>query len=472
MFRNAKRNTSPPELGRSRSPLVDWIARRVAALRASRALALPALGAPSRRRLRAPCPGRLSTLFAARLAARAGIPLQAFLQHRLARHLANLPVPAARLPVALAVEDGALVARPGAPAPSRRAPSLESFLRAEGPAALGPEIQLAHADVARIGAQMEAQRQLAEAARREVEEANRAAIADPADEAQASRMGRPQVPPPFGLVLQLLALAFLLAEAWQLTGPYLATAGIGRALQAELRRDPLAFGLAVGLGLGSAVSLVLCADLALRRARDLIDAPQNRWLPAVFTMGGAVAAALGLAGSLASMRAGPSRAVELACARVALVLAVLAIPFTIAWMLRLARELDAVRDQALASARAWEAQHYRALADLARRAAALREEERRAAQLEAERALAVQRLRMLQHRAQAAERLAADAAEEDEADLARIAQSIAAALERDRYAYLRQAAARGLPAGRGGDPRPAPARPAPAGVGESLGLAG
>lgn len=471
--RNAKRNTSPTDLDRTRNPLSSWLARWVAELRAPRVPALAALCAPSRRRLRAPRPSRLSALFAARLAVRAGIDLQTFLRHRLARHLADLPVPATRLPVALAVEDGVVVARPSAPAPSRRAPWLESFLRAEGPSALGPEIQLAHADVAWFGVRMEVQRERAEAARLAVQDANRTAIADPADEAQASRMGRPAVPPPLGLVLQFLAMAFLLAEAWQLTAPYLAMAGIsGRALQAELRRDPLGLGLAVTFGLGTAVSLVLCADLALQRARGLLEAPRARWLPALVAAGGAVALALGIAGSMASMRAGPNHSVDLACARVALILAVLAIPFTIAWTLRLAYALDAVRDQALAGARAWEAQHYRALADLARRTAALREEERRVAQLESERAVAVQRLRALQHRARTAERLAADAAEEDEADLARIAQSIAAALERDRYEYLRRAAAHGVPAGRGEDPRPTPVRPTSAGVGESLGLAG
>ncbi len=476
ILRNTKRATPPAEPDREKSPLMQWFSSCAAELRAARP-ALPALRIPPRQKLRPSRPGGVSAWWAARLAVRAGIPIQDFLQHRLARRLAGLSVPASRLPAALSIEAGRVVARPTAPASARRAPRLESFLRAEGPAALAAEIQLTQADAARLAARIEAQRQRVDATRHEVEDSDRGAIADPADEAQAIQMGRPAVPPALGLGLHVFALALLLAETWQIAIPCLGAAGIATGdLLAEAQRNPVSLALGSVFALGAAASLVLCADLGLRRAREIFDASRTRRAGTALAALAAAALGLGLAGSVAAMRPGLRDPVDLRWARSALFLALLAIPFTTAWLLRLARALDAARAQALTAARAWDSLHYRALADLARRSAALSEEEHSCARLEAERAASIRRLRAFQRRGAMAERLAADAADEEESDLSRIAQAITAALEIDRYEYVRQAATRGLAVEHGREPRPAsapgPVRPARPEVGESLGLAG
>jgi hypothetical protein len=433
-----------PDPGPQKNPLV-WMRERLAELHALRASPAPRI--PSRQKLRSPRPSWLAARWGARLAIRAGIPIEDFLQHRLSRHLAALPVPPSRLPVTIAVEDGGVIASASSPAPRPRAPWLESFLRAEGPAALGAEIQLAQADAARLAGRVEAQRKRLEEVTRELEEAMRGAdVADPADEAQAQQMGRPQVPPPLGLGLQLFALALLLAETWQLAVPCLEGAGIRTSdFSAELQRRPMGLVLGSVFALGASASLFLFAHLALRRGLELFQAqpePRRRLWTALAAAAGALLAAA-MAWSIAGVRPGAARAIDLRYARWTLFLIALAIPVATAWMLRTARELSAVRAEALARARAWDHEHYRSYAELSRRAAVRGEEERRLAGLEADRAAAARRLHGLQQRGAIAQRLADDAADQDEHELARVSQSIAAALELDRYEYVRQATNRG-----------------------------
>ena len=446
MTSQTNQKTNNPEPGPQKNPL-QWVQERFSELRAPRAA--PALKLPPRQKLHPPKVTWSSAWWAARLALRAGIPLEDFLQHRLSQHLAALPVPPSRLPVTIAVDDGGVIASTSSPAPAPRAPWLESFLRAEGPAALGPEIQLAQADAARLAARIEAQRKRVDEVTRELEEVTRGAdVADPADEAQAQQMGRPQVPPPLGLGLQLFALALLLAETWQLAVPCLEGAGIRTSnLSAELQRTPMGVVLGSIFALGASASLFLFAHLALRRGLELFQAqaePRRRLLTALAAAAAALLA-VAMAWSIAGVRPGTTRAVDLRYARWTLFLIALAIPAATAWMLRTARELDAARAEALAKARAWDHEHYRSYAELSRRAAALGEEERQLAGLEADRAAAVRRLHGLQQRGALAQRLADDAADQDEQELARVGQSIAAALELDRYEYVRQATRRGSP---------------------------
>ena len=442
MTSQTSNKTTTPAPAPQKNPL-QWVQERLSELRAPRAA--PALKIPPRQKLRSPKASRSSAWWAARLAVRAGIPVKDFLQHRLSQRLAALAVPPSRLPVTIAVEEGGAIA--AAPAPAQRAPWLESFLRAEGPAALGPEVQFAQADAARLAARIEAQRARVDEVTRELEEVTRGAdVADPADEAQARQMGRPQIPPPLGLGLQLFALALLLAETWQLAVPCLEGAGIRTAnLSAELQRTPMGVVLVSIFALGASASLFLFAHLALRRGLELFQAqaePRRRLLTALAAAAAALLAAA-MAWSITGVRPGTTRAVDLRYARWTLFLIALAIPAATAWMLRTARELDAMRAEALTKARAWDHEHYRSYAELSRRAAALGEEERRLAGLEADRAAAIRRLQRLQQRGAVAQRLAADAADEDEQELARVGQSIAAALELDRYEYVRQATNRG-----------------------------
>ena len=438
--------TTTPVPGPQKNPL-QWVQERLSELRAPRApRAAPALKPPPRQKLHAPKLSRFTAFWGARLAVRSGIPLEDFLQHRLSQHLADLPVPPSRLPITIAVDDGGVIASTSSPA-SARAPWLESFLRAEGPAALGPDVQLAQADAARLAARVEAQRKRVDEVTRELEEVTRGAdVADPADEAQAQQMGRPQVPPPLGLGLQLFALTLLLAETWQLAVPCLEGAGIRTSdLSAELHRTPMGVVLGSIFALGASASLFLFAHLALRRGLELFQAQAEARRRLLTALAAAAAAllAVAMAWSIAGVRPGTMRAVDLRYARWTLFLIALAIPAATAWMLRTARELDAARAEALAKARAWDHEHYRSYAELSRRAAALGEEERQLAGLEADRAAAVRRLHGLQQRGAVAQRLADDAADQDEQELARVGQSIAAALELDRYEYVRQATRHG-----------------------------
>jgi hypothetical protein len=410
------------------------------------------------------------------MAARAGVPLEEYLQHRLSRQLAALPVPAGRLPSEIAIEpDGTFSVRPGPPESERRAPWLASFLRAEGRAAVSADIDMAQARAARAAVRIDAQRQRVDAAASGLEAVTAGnEIADPADEAQALQMGRPPVPAPLGLALRGGALALVAAETWQLALPCFAAAGVRTAdLAAELHRDPVALGFGVLFALGASLSLFLFAHFALTRALDVLEA-QPAARRRAFAAAGAVAAtavAAAMAWSVAGARSGAADALDPRYTRAVVFLVVLAIPVTVAWLLAVARRHDAARDAALRDAAAWDREHYRALAEVSRHAAALAEEQRRLADLEAERDAALRQLQALQRRAALAERLAADAADAEEADLARLVQAVAAGLELDRYAYLRAADAHA--GALAPEPRAAAApQIASTDVGRNLGLTG
>jgi len=461
-----KTPTAPAESGSSRNPLL-WIRERLAELRAPRAA--PVLRIPKHPRVRPVRVSWLSSFWNARLAVRAAIPVESFLRHRLSQHVAVLPVPPSRLPLAITIEERGAILTVTQQTPSRRAPWLDSFLRAEGSSALAPEVHVAQADVARLAVRLDTQRARVDALGRELEDATRGQdLADPADAAQAQQMGRPPVPPPVGLGLQLFGLALLLAETWQLAVPCLEAAGIRTLdLAGELQHNPVGLVLGGLFALGASASLFLFAHLLVRRGRGLVgEQPGQRRLWTALAATGALALAVSMAWSIAGMRPGASRPVDLEYARVTLFLIALAIPLTTAWLMELAKQMNEERAEALALARAWDHEHYRSFAELSRRAAALAEEERRLMRLEAERLTAVRRMRALQQRVIMAERMAADAADEEEQDLVRLGQSIAASLELDRYEYVRQATALGLPIERrpvpgstgGGPPAPAPAR--------------
>jgi hypothetical protein len=454
---------------------VQWFLAKVAALKNLRARrAPPQIKIPRRPKLATPRPRWSSAWWQARLAARSSIPLDDFLSHRLSRHMASLPVPPSRLPVLFSIDEFGTIHTTPNPTPARRAPWLDSFLRAEGPSALGPEIQLAQADVARLAARIESQRKRVDESAREMEEATRGAQAvDPGDEAQAEQAGRPPVPLPIGIALQLFALALLLAETWQLAVPSLEAAGIhAHDLATEIKRNPVGLVLGLLFALGASASLFLFAHIALKRGLELFEAqPETRrrsWIGATAAAASLLAAAM--AWSIAGTRPGADHPVDLRYAQVTLFFIALSIPITTAWLVRVARGLEAERAEALTRARAWDQEHYRAYSDLSRRAGLVQEEERRLLRLEADRATAVRRLRALQQRSIDAQRLAADAADEEDAELARLAQAITACLELDRYEFVRQAGLRGLNVERV-PPPPAPSPVRGPEVGQTL-LAG
>jgi hypothetical protein len=257
----------------------------------------------------------------------------------------------------------------------------------------------------------------------------------------------------------------------------LALAGIRtRQLPAELQRDPVNVVLGALFALGASATLFLLAHRALRWVAGWLegDALRSR-VASALTSFATAALALALAAAIVAALPGAER-FDPRLARLAVFLVVLVIPFTGGWLFDLGRRLEGARAEALASARAWDREHYRILRDLGRRTAALEEEERRLAEVEAQRAAVLERLRTLQRRAAAAERLAADAAGEEGQELARLAQAVGTALELDRYRYLRLACARGQPMP-GPEATTAPAGPPPLRAGREvaepkLGLAG
>ncbi len=476
--KSSKANEGPAAPLQGVSP-VQWLATKLAELRAPRRQ-MAQLKLPKRAKLHVPKATWFPSFWAARLAVRAAIPIEDFLQHRLSRQVATLPVSPSSLPVEIAIDEGgAITLNPRPPAASRRAPWLQSFLRAEGSSALAPEIQLAQADVARLAARIDVQRKRVEEVAKDMEESTRGAeVADPDDEAQAKQMGRPSVPAPLGWGLFAFAMALLLAETWQLAMPCLEAAGIHTLdLPAELRRNPVGVVMGGVFALGAAASLFLLAHVALRRGIEAFSAQaedrQRFWGGCAAV--GAAGLAVAMAWSIAGLRPGAGREVDARYAQATLFLVALAIPITTAWLLRIGRAMNAARAQAHALATAWDQAHYRTLAEIGRRAAALGEEERRLGRLESDRAATVRRLRALQARSVAAERLASDAADDEEQELARIAQAIAAGLELDRYEYLRQAMGSVLDLShrrpQDARPRQAPSASPPVHAEESLGLA-
>jgi len=393
-------------------------------------------------RLRPVRPSPLSAFFSARLALRSGVGLEDYLQHRLAQRLAALAVVPGQLPVELSVEEGGRITARPALGPARPSPWLDSFLRDEGGSALAPAVERAHGELAYLSSKVESKRQRLEEASRALEEASRGAdLSDPRDEACARRMGQPVVPLPLGLALEGLAALLLLALTWQLTLPSLKAAGLPvRTLAVELERDPANALFGALFALGATLALFLIAHLALaRRAVAEASGGISFSLFGVGLIGGVLLGGLAAGVGRGSV---PSRGTI--AGHLLLALVALAIPLCAAWLARKGRALNLGRAEALRAVRAWRQVHYKAYDELTRLAVVHAEEWQGLLALEAERSELAQRLKALKERMALAERRAADAAACEEEDLARLAQSAVAALEQDRYEYLRQASRRGL----------------------------
>ncbi|HET8538710.1 MAG TPA: hypothetical protein VFL83_02440 [Anaeromyxobacter sp.] len=387
----------------------------------------------------------------ARAAVRAGMPLDDFLRARLARYLAELPVPGARLPVAIAVEDGQIACRVragAAPAPDAGGDAwIAPLVSADGPSAR-QEVAELEIRVAVLDGESDAARRRAEeiAHRFASDVAAGLVAAPPGVDATPEQMGRPPVrgPGPRGLMLAVAASA-LAAEAWQVAVPLLAGAGIDpEAVVAEAATRPGDVASLVLFALGVTASLFALAHGALSAGAALLaaelDPHRRRWLA------GAGAAASALAALVAaSVAALPRPTGADAPAGVALAILLLAVPVGAALVLRAAARLESARADELARALAWDRDRALALAERARRLEELRWAEDEQADLERQREAARRRLRDLSARAIALARQAAAAAEQERTGLARLAQGLVAALELDRYAYVRHAAARGVP---------------------------
>jgi hypothetical protein len=377
----------------------------------------------------------------ARLAVRSGVRLEDFLRGRLAHYAALLPVPLEALPVTIDIEGGEPVVRarpPARPRPDARAAPrpdawLEPLVSREGPHA-AQEIRDAEGVVRVLEARTQASRERADALARTLADdlAAGAVPSPPRIEATAEQLGRPPVPSqlPFSL-LQGFVVALLGAEAWRFGGPALAASGVPSADVAEaLRSAPLPAAMGLVFAVGAAVAVFAFAAFSLARARAAIaeaEAPRRR---AVFAAGAVAAAALtaGVAAAAAS-DAGWAHMVLLA-----------AVPFGAALVLDHAAGLQRSRDCAIAAALAWDRERAREWAERARRVEVVdrAQDELRRSAVDLEEARG--RLRALERRAvdagKSAERLAATEA----LRLDRIGESLAGALELDRYAFVKLAA--------------------------------
>jgi hypothetical protein len=408
----------------------------------------------------------LAALWQARICVGAGVTLDDYLRSRLARYLATIPVARGRLPLAVDVDDGQLVVQPVAPertafAPTREDPDawLAPLIAAEGPAARHElselEVKLALLEGA------------ADAARKRTEELSHRLGSDvaaglvaapPTVEATAEQLGRPPVRTagPQGLLFAFAAAA-IAAETWQVAMPLLRSADVDPVrLAEELRAKPIEVGFAAIFALGVSAGLFALAHAGLAAAQAIFrgedDARRRRWLAA----GGAGAALLAalvavavswITGVIYTTRAYRSVA-ALPSTRTAmppwtLVLLLLALPVATGILLSGARTEAEKRDLELAAALQWDRERARALAERERRLEELSwaEDEERA--IERERDAARRRIREIGARAMTATRLAVEAERKERAALARLAHSLVAALEIDRYEYVRQATVRG-----------------------------
>ena len=394
----------------------------------------------------------LGAFLQVRIGVQAGTSLDEFLRSRLARYLAALPVPRDRLPLDLEVEDGQLAIRP-VPSPPAPAPPqdgtdawLAPLLAAEGPPA--------RHEVVELELRIQSLEGEIEAARRRVEERARQLAADigiglvpgtPDIDATAEQLGRPPVR---SGAPRAIALAFaggaLAAETWQVALPLLAANGIDPAdvVGAELGHRAAELALAILFALAVATGLFALAHAGIDAAASLFrgdgDDRRRRWLASAALACGS--AAFLVAGAVAGAR-GPSSGPHLPAAGLALLL--LAVPVAAALVIRAAWRDEEARAAELAAALAWDRDRARALGERMRRVEEVACAGDEARTLEERREAARRRLRELNARAAEAARLAADAERREREDLARLGQSLVAALALDRYEFLRQASARG-----------------------------
>ncbi len=391
---------------------------------------------PARPRL-APVRRRRTAAFReARRAVRSGVQLGEYLRFRLAHYLSTVAVPASELPITLALEDGELLdtGRPGRP---MRSPA-PAHVAGESPPAVRRDVEAAEDEIDRLDARIESQ----EAHVAQLERALEAAIAQGAAAPQGlealapEQAGRPRVPPPWALgVCGSVAALLVLAETWQLASRFLAAGGIAIArLPAEWPAHALEVAFGVLLALGVALALVVAAQLALR---DVLESWERARREARVASAVAAAAILGAASvwSVLAARPGPSGPED----RWAFGLFALLVPFAVAWLVRLAASLRAERLALLAKARAWDDDYLTVLAERSRREELVQRAAQERDRLRAERDAARERLARLRRRAEQGDIATAV----DPAELLRVASSLHAALELDRFAFVREASRKG-----------------------------
>ncbi|BDG09960.1 hypothetical protein AMPC_30730 [Anaeromyxobacter paludicola] len=441
---------------------------------------LPSLDLPKYKRIKPLVRSQWSAWWQAYLAVGAGVKLEDYLRFRLSHYVGELPVPQDELPLRVSVEQGKVVAVEAAaplpaiqpagalPPPASADAWIDALVQIEGPVA-AQEIRTAKEDLDRITEQAAEQAGRVDGLLRDLDQAiaSGAAAAPQVVEATPEQMGRPPVPSLGGVMaIYVFSALLLLAQAWQFAVPYLSAIGIDTLhLGAEVRRNPIGIVLGSVFALGAATSLFVFAHVALRRGLDLYrgEGATRHKLWIGFSMGGAALLASITAWLLGSLRPTAETAAQIfqgsdsvRTARFAFFLLALIVPLAVACLIQVAERLTAQREALLVAARAWDVERFRTLTERVRREELLERAERERVHLELERQAAQARLRTLHRRSVEARRGAAELAESRHVDLRNLAASLAAALETDRYEFVRQANARGMPTLLELEPPPAP----------------
>jgi hypothetical protein len=397
---------------------------------------------------------------AARLAVRSGVRLDDFLRSRVAHYAATLPVPLDELGIDVAIEGGEplLRARAPRPGPMRSHPGSAD--------ATAPEIQAARAELGCLAERVAAARtradELARSVAEELASGKLPAVPGQVD-ASLEQCGLPPVPHPGPyLLLRGLSFALLGSAAYRMAGPALALAGLSTEdLGNSFAQEPLSTSAGLLFGTGAAVSVYAFLNVAVERWHDLLSSASAGRRPMVLTLAGGSAVLLSSAVALAAIQpglmAGP--------------LLLVCVPLASVLLLRQASRLEAQRAELAGAALEWDRARAREAGERARRAEGIASAEAQLAAALRDHALVEQRLRALERRSAEEAREAELVTAESARAIERLAESLAAALELDRYAFVRRAAvvARDEGAVRQIRSRPAALEP---GVGERLEAAG
>ncbi len=371
----------------------------------------------------------------ARLAVRSGVRAEDFLRSRVARYAATLPVPLEELGIDVRMENGEPMIR----IRSSRAFTAGPAAGAADPAPDSPEMLEARAQLASHTERVASARARLDALAHAVAEdlASGKLPATPGQiDASLEQCGRPPVPHPAPpVLLRSLSLALLAAAAYRMAGPALAVAGLSADdLAGAFAHDRLSTVAGLMFGVGAAVAVYTFLDVAVERWHDILRTASAAHRPMVLGVAGASAILLSGAVALAAIRpglmAGP--------------LLLVCVPLAAVLLLRKAGQLEAEHGQASAAALEWDRSRARDAGERARRGEGVASAEAVLAAALRDHAVSEHRLRALENGKAELTRQEALVAGERARRMERMAESLAAGLELDRYAFIRRTAALAL----------------------------
>lgn len=408
----------------------------------------------------------------ARGAANSGLSLADFLQYRAAHYLRELAARGLRLPIEITLEGRELRLREVAPPKPPETVPDEPPQRPGWELALGSEhgqgaveaLNDSRAKQEQLPAQIkEAETELAEAKTR-LADAVAAGQAAAVGEGEAAAYLRPHVPSSLWPRIALVgALLFTLAEAWQLAIPFMNFAGVDVTdLGAEFRRAPMTVVLLALFALACTAALVWLAHGAIRRfeaglADGATSGARRRDLILAFVAG---TVSFGLAFLLGQLRHGTSEAGAAlsaattgasvdATSSLVFVLVTAIVPYFTAALWDWSRSQLVEREAALRAARAFEAEHAAKRTRRQRLEELVRLAQQRLDALRKARDGAVTSVRTFGWMGEEAQRTVAKTAAKTEwaqgEALARAREELRAALEADRFAFLKAAGRAGGP---------------------------